>query len=140
MPVAEICDGRIDVDTAWSEKDLIKLIPGATYNDHRKVWTVPLSWAACQQLRGVFGPKLQVGPQLIAWSVHEHTTRVQPSLALRALTAMDGPGVFRPYQLVGAKWLVIAGDGMLADEPGTGKTVQTLTAARSLGEAALPML
>lgn len=140
MPQVEIYGDRIDVHTEWAEKDLIKLIPGSLYDDHRRTWTVPLSWAAHQQLRGVFGATLNLGPKLIAWAIEEYNTRVAPSLALRDVTALEGPSDWRPYQLADVKWLMTAGSACLANEPGTGKTVSTLTAARCFREDATPML
>jgi SNF2 family DNA or RNA helicase len=135
-----VYDERIDVHTEWSEKDLIRQIPGGIYDGERKVWTVPLSWAAHQQLRGVFGMTLDLGPKLIDWAVQEYETRVKPALELRECLALEGPTDWRPYQLADVKWYLATGDGLLANEPGTGKTVSTLTAARCHRENALPLL
>lgn len=53
------------------------------------VWVMPLSWAACQLLRGIFEDDLEVGPQLYEWGVEEATRRIVP--AERARTEDDGP-------------------------------------------------
>jgi len=50
---------------------------------------LPLSWSACQMLRGIFGDELQVGKELHDWGVEEYKRRVQPAVGAREQT--DGP-------------------------------------------------
>lgn len=135
------------VQSTWDEKDLIKQVPGAKWDPSAKVWYLRLSWAACLQLRAVFGDRLTVGDDLNEWAWRERSERITPSLELREryddyeLDANDGLHVF---QRVGRDWLLAAGDALLADEMGTGKTVQALAALDALhctdADSALPAL
>lgn len=127
------------VTTAWLEKGRISAIPGAHYDARGSVgaeqqWRLPLSWASCIILRGVFGKDLEVGPVLTAWARHTGWF-VNRALELRELTTDESdplgdlPDGLYPFQRVGAMWLVIAGSGaLLADDMGSGKTIQALAA------------
>lgn len=135
MPHAELLDGRIFVQTAWNERDLVKLVPGARWHAERKLWHVPLSWAACLQLRGVFGERLTVGTELVSWSYDEHRLRVAPAQASRGLWKMDPPipgDPLREFQRCGVDFLDSAGSALLCDDMGLGKTVQMLMLLRLL--------
>jgi hypothetical protein len=83
MATAELQGERIVVSTVWSEKELVKLLPGARWDPDERHWHVPVSWTACCQLRGVFGDALQVGPSLTTWAMEERTRRVDLSMQLR---------------------------------------------------------
>jgi SNF2 family DNA or RNA helicase len=128
-------DGRISVDADIVEQDAILQVSGVRLLDN--VFTVPGSWGACLALRGIFGDRLVVGPRLTAWSIEQRDQRVQPSLALR--TATEPPeGVsydprLRPFQTAGVHWMLTAGDCLLGDDLGAGKTVQTAVALREQG-------
>lgn len=150
MPRAElsVADPRvIEVETAYSEKELIKLIPGTRWDAESRVWSAPLAWSTCVTLRGVFGDTLVVGPRLDAAVWEERRARVDPALALRDLDEWPAdrpdPG-FDPrtfsFQRVGAYFLCVAGDALLGDEMGAGKTVQVVQALDLLGPDALPTL
>lgn len=128
----------IRVDTQYAEKELVKLIPGSRWDSHERNWTVPLTWAACVQLRGAFGDSLRVGPELTRWSLIEFKRRVRPTLDLRSQVVV-APGASRetwlspsitPYdfQVCGARFLETAGSALLGDDLGVGKTVQVLAA------------
>lgn len=131
MPHAERVDDVIIVDTQWTEKEQIKLIPGSRWNSDVKRWSVPLTWAACLQLRGVFGAFLTVGSELNAWSHRELAQRVQPATALRELLDPGEDvdiGKLLPFQYVGSRFMNVAGSSLLGDDTGLGKTVQALDA------------
>lgn len=133
---------RIEIRSDMREKEQIKLVPGTKWDPEARVWWTPLSWAACIQLRGVFGSDLQVGPALAAWGRTQRDTRVEPCMALR--TAEDAPDVnrpeLRPFQRAGVKMLVTAKQALLADEMGLGKTVQAIIALEETGDSAYPAL
>lgn len=152
MITAWLNEGRIQLVSEWSSKDLIKTIPGASWSNDLKAWTLPLSWASAKQLRGTFGAGLRVDPSLIPWATNELASRINPALAVRdALVSADDdredtkiihswrgtdgvPDLF-PYQEAGAQFLVRAGRALLADEMGTGKTCTVLSAMRTVEEA-----
>ncbi|GAA2141720.1 hypothetical protein GCM10009760_26190 [Kitasatospora kazusensis] len=143
MPIAEITGRRIDVDVPLRHEPRIRTIPGVRWHDGSKRWRLPLSWATCKQLRTAFGDLLQAGPLLTAWARDEYEDRVEPAMDARILAldpAADAYGEPRlyPYQRTGAAFLAAAESAILADEMGTGKTVQTLAALWRKG--ALPAL
>lgn len=137
----------IAVDVQYTEREQVKTLPGSRWDPETKTWTLPLTWASCVQLRGVFGQSLQVGPQLTAWSVEEHRRRIAPALDMRAKLRLPNDVTINthlndkvtPYdfQLCGVGFLTTAGSALLGDDMGVGKTIQALAA---LGPDALPAL
>lgn len=137
MAFVEMDDDRIIVTTSWNEKDLVKAIPGSAWSPGDKQWTVPRTYTACVQLKGQFGDQLTVGPGLTKWIWDEFNSRVKPSLTMRSLIEdINGvihihPGLY-PFQTMGAAWLITSGSAVLADEMGTGKTIQVLAAMQHI--------
>jgi SNF2 family DNA or RNA helicase len=133
-------------------------LPGVRYHvrpdshhdkDH---FVMPLTWASCVALRGAFGDLLEIGPALNEWARNELSTRVVPAMQLRNMhlklddnrieAPLLDPRLWEP-QKVGAAFMARAGDAILGDDPGTGKTAQTIAALRlihDLGGRALPAL
>lgn len=137
MPVAvELSDAGdyIRIDTEWRFKELCKSIPGATWNASDKAWRLPLSWSACLALRSVFKNDLEIGPRLTEWALIELNTRIAPSNALRELEDYEGDEDLFPHQRAGVAFLSTARRALLADEPGLGKTAQTIRAMKKLSE------
>lgn len=142
MPHADLdTDGSIVVETSYVDRHLIRQLPGASYNGKTQKWKAPLSWGTCVTLRGLFGDKLEIGEMLNEWSWHEFNGRVNPCSHLReqsdldpAAEAEDINGDLYPFQRVGALFLAIAKQALLADEMGSGKTVQTIRALKILQE------
>jgi SNF2 family DNA or RNA helicase len=139
----------ITVDTTWNEKELIKEVPGAIWSPEYKKWKMPSGWAQCIILKGIFKDQITFGPELTSWGWNEIQTRINPAMELR--TKVEFPAESKhlgevfdsrlyDFQRVGAQFLRVAGDCVLGDEMGTGKTVQTLAALKSLGSASLPAL
>lgn len=128
-----------DIDTAGSDRirifvgaregDLVKQVPGVRYDGKSKTWTAPLAWPTCLALRGVFGSALTVGDLLAAWSWQEKA-RIDSVMAVKAaqFDASYLPSYLRPSQLTGAMFLAEAVHALLADDRGTGKTVQAIGA------------
>lgn len=137
-------DGKhILINTEWRYKELCKSIPGASWSVSEKVWKAPLGWATCLALRSVFKSDLEIGPKLAEWATNEVTTRVSPCNELRDLDTADGDETLYPHQRAGVKFLAAARRALLADEPGLGKTAQTIRALKELhdrGEAVFPCL
>lgn len=137
MAYAELVDvdGKptVRVNTVWNEKELIRIVPGVKWNPDERVWDMPLGWAQCVILRGVFKENVTFGERLTQWGWDEVNNRVAPALELRGLIDSDDKLDERLYgfQDIGAKF-VMMGDTLLADEMGTGKTIQALTALRHL--------
>lgn len=151
MAYAEIdtTRGMIVVYTAWSETELIKMVPGSLRDGEDKVWRLPLAWASYVTLRGVFRATLTIGPALEAWATEERTTRIDQLNFLRGQVtwpeSWPANSVTRDeslylFQVVGVVMLVLAGDMVLGDDMGTGKTIQVACALRAIGADSLPAL
>lgn len=132
MPHAELAADppRITLKTQFNEKELVKQIPGSAWDPYNKEWTLPLSWAACLQLRGTFSNELTVGPELTQWSHAEFAQRVAPAREIREqLTRVSGyPEQMYDYQTAGAEFLRLSDGALLGDDLGLGKTAQALAA------------
>lgn len=118
---------RIIIRSGFRDKDIVKKVPGTRYDPVAKVWWVTKSWPVCHALRGVFGDRLVIGPRLGEWA---REMADWSSSVLRYRSAEDAPGNEREYsfQRVGTAWLKAVQYGLLADEMGTGKTVQACVA------------
>lgn len=126
MAHAEINNDVIKVTSTWQEKELIKTVPGSRWNAEGKHWTVPLTWAACVQLRGTFDNALTVGPELTQWS-WDRFHEVKHSLDIRDLVERDklkNPKLY-PFQDIGVDF-AIGNNALIADELGLGKTITGL--------------
>lgn len=139
MVAAEVIDGRIAIASSWSEKDMVRQIPGTIWDNDNKIWTAPLSWSACVQLRGIFGQDLHIGDALRAWAKDETAWRINPANALRELHTLEVPlfsqdplyASLYDFQKVGVEFLEKADSALLTDEMGTGKTIQMLSTLRN---------
>ena len=146
---AEISErGDIILLSEFRDKDLCKSVPGARWDPEDRAWRIPLSWASCKTLRGVFGDRLEVKPKLAAWAWDLRKEFIDPALALRLelddmMMGEYEPRLF-PFQRAGVAFLVLCMRALLADEMGSGKTVQTIVALRwsheHAAEKALPIL
>lgn len=134
MITAERVDDKIHITSDWSDKERIKGLPGSGWNAADKVWTLPLTWAACVQLRGEFGNDLVIGTELRLWAKQERFNRVDPAVDLRGLFAPSTPlsmlEKLYPFQQAGVEFMAVAGSVLLADDMGTGKTIQLLSVLR----------
>ena len=136
---------HIRIETEWRYKELCKSIPGATWNAKDQAWRLPLSWASCLALRSVFKEDLAIGPLLTSWATNELNTRVTPANNLRDVDTLEDPDnedLF-PHQRACVAFLSTARRALLADEPGLGKTAQTIRALKKLhdnGEEVFPAL
>lgn len=146
MPVAvEINDAgdAITIATEWRFKELCKSIPGASWSAKDQYWKAPLGWATCLALRSTFKNDLELGPKLTAWAAEERAKRIDPANAIRELEEYEGDEDLFPHQRAGVAFLATARRALLADEPGLGKTAQTIRALKRLhdnGEQVFPAL
>lgn len=136
---AEKVGTGIELNVTYSDKELVRAIPGSRYHSPPPVWTVPLSWAACRQLRSTFGNRLQVGPELNKWAQDELDNRINVALKLRE-EALGGTiplkppaGLkLRPFQESDVRWMLTAGSGLLMNPVGAGKTPAMITWLRNM--------
>jgi SNF2 family DNA or RNA helicase len=103
-------------------------------------WRYPLTMDTCRTFRRIFGDELLVHDNLSRWA------RAQIEIDNSLNDVRDGTAKFgferlareapqlleaiqaRPYQSHGAGFLALSAGALLADEPGLGKTLQTLAA------------
>lgn len=144
MAHIELDAGTIAIQSEYRERELIKQVPGSTWDKDNRIWRAPLSWGSCIALRGVFGDDLVVGPELSEWAWKVWTERIEPTNAMRE--AMEDPALMAsepklyPFQRAGVSFLSSARQALIADEMGAGKTVQIIrTIARNAPES-LPVL
>lgn len=132
MPHIDIYQGRIYIRSELSERDLIKQVPGTRWDKDESMWHAPLSWSACIALRAVFGSFLTLGEDLREWAKQMRAYKIDPAMALRP--AMEAPELMAsepalyPFQRVGVRFLETAGSALLADDMGSGKTIQLIRA------------
>ncbi len=151
MPVQiEKVGNRIHVRSPFKYKDRVKSIIGSRWSPDKRVWTLPLDMETCRKLRDEFGDELQIGPDLWAWAAE----RKQLEAAAGALAnvqeldlteVVDLPRVRevaptmwsammdRPYQPVASKYMAMVRRCLNGDQPGIGKTIETLGALVELG-------
>lgn len=132
-------ENRVRIDAGPRFGDLIAQIPGARHNSKGQHWAAPLSWGTCLAARGIFGAELEVGEGLAGWS-HVIAGRRREILDVKAGAAevRTDPRLY-PFQRIGASFLLSCGRALLADEMGTGKTIQTIAALKAQ-PTALPAL
>jgi SNF2 family DNA or RNA helicase len=115
-----------------------KRIPGARWHAESKTWRYPLEMSVCYRFREEFGDGLRVGAPLSAWAREEigrmerledirsgFSHRDFPNLARNAPALYDAISN-RGYQLNGTEFILTGNGTILGDQPGLGKTVQTL--------------
>lgn len=138
MTYADRQGDLIVVQTEYRDKDLIRTVPGARYGVEAHRWIVPLSWAGCLTLRGVFRDRLQIGPALSAWAWEHRRELVEPAMSMRtALEAEVGAKEAERlygFQRAGVQFLSHVKRALLLDEMGTGKTVQSIYTMREVHE------
>jgi SNF2 family DNA or RNA helicase len=124
---------RIALDSPFTAKDLIRTLPGARWSKDEGVWSVPLAWTSCLALRDVFGEDLIVNDDLSKWAWAKKRDVIDPAMVLReTLEYSAGDTRLYPFQRAGVAYLSLVKRALLADEMGSGKTVQTIMALRAL--------
>lgn len=133
----------------------VKKIPGARPHyekveggkDVFKEWRCPLTMDTCRMFRRVFKDQLDIRPALAKWASEEvkRESRMEQfredegeSAALLTSLPEEAPDALkamcnRHYQLSGAAFMLHGKHTILADDPGLGKTIQTLAAVIQSG-------
>lgn len=133
--------GRFDVQSDWSERELVKSIPGVKWDAERKLWHIPQTWPACLQMRGTFGQRLTMSDEVRAWAT-VRKAEVEQAVAWHAVI---DPGIvvegLYPWQVADYYWAAVIGEGgmLLGNDQGTGKTISMETILRNI-PLALPAL
>lgn len=164
MASAELDGEHIYVEASYTERELMTQLPGARWDRELKAWRVPLTWAACKQLRGLFGTELSIGPGLAEWSWKQYNERIFPAMTWRERLELEPDGSdgdaeqftywlkkieagselqLKPFQRVDALFMVTCGQALLAAPPGLGKTgvtIRTLQVLQAMGLEPYPAL
>ena len=129
---------RICITTEMREKDLVKQIPGVRWDRQERTWFAPMSWGTAWAIRAVFGKRIEIGTHFRDWVRQHNQDNIQPLLEIRDKQDVDLGREWQrplwPFQRVGAQFLALTSAALLADEMGTGKTVQAISGIRLLGK------
>jgi SNF2 family DNA or RNA helicase len=124
-------------------KELKAALPGpARWNKPAKWWEFPLHWDTCVNTRKMakkYDAKIVINPPLREWALNEKARQeaipdVQSvDLVDLANVRSNYPAIWnaisgRPFQTVGAAFAARNRNCLIADQPGLGKTVQSIAA------------
>lgn len=143
---------RIWIELPFPHKDALKNgVPGVRWDAKQKYWHAPMDWEVCRDIRRVAqqcGCGLTVMPSLVPWAKAQR----QRIDKLVSPMAFDDPDTLsqmlprtraihpdlieammhKPWQIPGAQFIADQRRALLADQPGLGKTLQTLAAVTEL--------
>lgn len=125
-------------------KEAAKSVRGGRWLESARAWTYPLNFNTCQEIREKIGDdglgaEIEIKPGLWKWAENE-AIRLEyvpsaDSLELASLPRLEkeNPALLaaasnRPFQTVGISFAAAHRSVCLADEPGLGKTIQTIGA------------
>jgi len=120
----ELFEIRIDWDYfAKRNVETVKKIPGARYNPLRKIWTTPLSSKSqtvdlVRSCKATIEKTKVVAPEVVG--------EIKPMPDLKVPTGLKENAILRPYQAQGVAANIEFGSAMNGDQPGLGKTIQTI--------------
>lgn len=128
---AELEGDEIWIESNYTERNLVKQLPGVRFDKSRSEWHIKASWVACLTMRSLFGAALELGPELIAYGkaayyaeqeLHVLSKDMHPSGRYEFDSRLFG------YQKAGAEFLKVSAHAILGDDPGLGKTLQAISA------------
>ena len=141
-----IIEDRIWVKTHY-DPDLVKelkaKLPGPPrWNKEQKYWTFPLHWDVCTKTRELadkYGAEIKIAPQSGEWARQEKARQETiPDVQSMELVDLERirseyPSIWaavsqRPFQTVGAAFAARNRSCLIADQPGLGKTIQSIAA------------
>lgn len=143
---------RIWIDFPYNSdvKDALRgKVQGLRWDAKQKFWHAPLDMDTARDIRTVahsFGARLKIEPEFAAWvrvekrrytnlikpdEIDVDTTQWFPRLR-HERPALIGAMQSKPWQLPGAAFMVGQKATLLADQPGLGKTIQTLATIAEL--------
>ena len=117
---------------------------GGRWSAKRRLWRYQLTMESCRSLRKSFGDRLVISPGLAAWAWEQR----QAEEKLKALTESESATLLavpdispqlaeamgnRTYQQVGARFIAEAGNVLIADQPGLGKTLEAIAGLMEAG-------
>lgn len=135
---ARLRGNRIVVEFVDRHDEAHKQVRSSSWLKGTNEYSYPLSIAKCQEMRRAWGKALRIEKRLGDWYRAATADRDQQAERANAIEATNLPNLKRlepkllafigPDQRAAASWIAHAynGAGILADEPGLGKTYSTL--------------
>src|SRR6516225_540168 len=129
-------------------RELKARLPGpAIWNGEHKFWVFPAHWDTCVKTREVanrFDANIKISPSLNEWAMQEKGRQATiPDVQSMQLVDLPEvrqhyPGIWdaitqRPFQSVGAAFAARNRSCLIADQPGLGKTIQSIAAIIEAG-------
>jgi SNF2 family DNA or RNA helicase len=121
---------KIMLSAGYADRERIKRVPGARWKAQTSTWQVPATLASCVILQAEFGEGLSIDDavRVMARSCADVRGAARAladnPLGVDHIAGDEYDSRLYPYQVLGADWLKMVGSGLLADEMGSGKTVQ----------------
>lgn len=106
--------------------NIVKSFPGREYNPRRHIWHIPIA-GAMSSLKKMDEERFEISEEVRRAVLEDEQKAKQAEILANAEDAdfkTDLP--LYPYQKAGAAFLINIGSGLLGDDPGLGKTLQTL--------------
>lgn len=144
---------RIYLRSPWTPNmpDRCKAL-GGRWTSKAKSWTYPLDLETCRKMREEFGADLAIGPDLWEWARAEKEREgklhdiggvrdmdVMAAIHLASIATLNPPMweamLNRPYQPVASLYMATAKQSLCADQPGVGKTIESLGALIESGKS-----
>ncbi len=119
--------------------EAVKEIPGRKWDPASKVWTIPLTTAALAKLKEFvidygFGGDVEKVADLAGKMEIFAQESIEASKAASAEIEIEGlGGTLRPFQKAGVKYAVEKKRVLIGDQPGLGKTMESLATIQALG-------
>jgi SNF2 family DNA or RNA helicase len=132
------------------QKDmLVNWIPGARWSKTHLGFKAPADMQTLQLLRRKFGDKILFSNELLDWArqVRAAEAKMHEIVLLEdselPVFSEYNPAIYemmRPDQRVGVRWLADGPGGLIADDPGLGKTWQVIASVIESGQLEGPQL
>lgn len=117
-------------------KDLVAQIPGMSYHGPSDAWVGPLAWGVALACRGVLGDALTLSDEVNRWGEQMQAECYSAydikAGRLKGAFYRYGANNLYPFQEIGTLFLTFREKVLMADEMGTGKTIQAAVALTSL--------
>jgi SNF2 family DNA or RNA helicase len=139
---------KLDIYDPELNKELKARLPGpALFNKEQKYWVFPAHWDTCVKTREIankLNVQIKISPSLTEWALNEKERQgTIPDVQSMELVDLDeirsthhaiwSALTSRPFQTVGAAFAARNRSCLIADQPGLGKTIQSIAAVIESG-------